>query len=327
MKTIKEIFCFVLAVTITVVLVTKGDEPYVPTLGELKEQLSLGFGRGIHLAGILVDENGTPLDDVTITVNRHGGLKFEKYHVNKHFDLNFAEDLSIYVSFEKEGYYSAGKVGGYIVDDEVPVGPDGIRRIAETNMVVVLRSIGGPVMRQSISSIDLKYSVNGLDFGLTIKDGGLSFEKTGFPDVFTAIPSNTVVLKPNLTPEGVISTTNWFNPSSQLYNLRAVDPAIEVTGAGNGFIRYEPQNLWPKKIGGVWREMRECPETGYTNRLIIGAHEGDIYAFFRWNGYYGKCRIITYDISRDDMTNFKAMILCIAQPDGTRNVRTPDNFY
>lgn len=299
-----------------------------PTVGDFRQDIQRGFGRGIHLAGVLVDENGTPLDDVNIGVTRREGRIREEYVVNRQFNLPYTNDLCVYVSFYKEGYYSEGKNGGYIVDEEVPVGPDGRRRIQQTNMVVVLRSIGGPVIKGAMAGEGLEFSVQGRDTGAVISGKSLrDFDKVFFEDVFTnALPTNAIILKPELTPDGFIATTNWFDPVNEVIQVRAINPGIEMTGMSNGFVRYTPQNYWPNYPGGVWREMRDCPENGYTNRLVVEAHETDVYAFFRLGGYYGKCRFGIRNVWTDDRTKLEVGIDGGIQPDGSRNVRTRNNW-
>ena len=72
--------------------------------------------------------------------------------------------------------------------------------------------------------------------------------------------------------------------------------------------------------------MRDCPENGYTNRLVLGAHEERVYAFFRLGGYYGKCRFDISTVKTDDRTELEVGIDGAIQPDGSRNVRTPNNW-
>jgi hypothetical protein len=198
-------------------------------------------------------------------------------------------------------------------------------------MVVVLRSIGGPVITGYMAGEILEFSAHGRDTGAVLKvvksgKNSSKFTKVFFDDVFTnALPTNTIILKPNLAPDGLIVSTNWFDPVNQVIKLRAIDPVIETTGISNGFVRYTPQNYWPNDPGGVWREMRDCPETGYTNRLVLGVQDEEVYTFFRLGGYHGKCRFIVDSIWSDRLT-CEAQMDGAIQPDGSRNVRTPNNW-
>lgn len=301
----------------------------MPTVGDFRRDLRSGFGRGIHLAGRVVDEGGVALDGVTVSVTRHEGRIRENNIANGQFELNYPEDLCIYVGFEKEGRYDAGEGGSFMVDEEIPVGPDGRRRIEQTNMVVVLRAIGGPVINGGFSQ-GLDFHADEQDRGLVLRrsSGGayrIDVECVGNALV-DARSENSVFVLPRLASDGLLSVTNLYNALLEQVEFRAVDPLIEVTGVSNGFVRYEPQNLWPRTDNGVWREMRECPQTGYTNRFALGSFErDDVYVFYRLGGYYGKGRFRVRDVAADRKTlevDFEGVV----QFDGTRNVRTGSNW-
>jgi hypothetical protein len=155
----------------------------------------------------------------------------------------------------------------------------------------------------------------------------VGFDTTGVADVFSStLPTNAIVLKPHLAPDGLIAVTNWFHAENDMTEMRALEPAIEMTGMSNGFVRYTPLNLWPTVDNGVWREMRDCPVTGYTNRLVIGSLEnGKIYTFFRIGGFYGKGMFIVREVT-DDRRECEVYFQSVIQSDGTRNVRTGSNW-
>ncbi len=311
-----------------VLAAASGVVPGIPTVGDFRRDIQTGFGRGIHLAGRIVDENGAPVDGVSIGVTRHEGRFHDKFTVNRQFDLHYTNDLCIYVGFNKEGYYEGG--GSYMVDEDVPVGPDGRRRIEQTNMVVVLRSIGGDVIVAKESRC-LTFRTHGVDVGLRLRKGENSratLDSATVANVFSdTLPTNSFFIKPRLVPDGLIAVTNWFVYSDSRRAIRrAVDPVVEMTGMSNGFVRYTPLNLWPTIDNGVWREMRDCPETGYTNRLVFGFFEKDeIYAFFRIGGFYGKGRFIVNPVPAD-RRELRILFDGAIQPDGTRNVRTGSNW-
>jgi len=307
-------------------------------LSLLQRAFSEIFGRGIHIAGCVVDENGNMLDDVTIGVTRREGAMEEEFKVNGTFDLNYSNDLCIYIGVYKDGYYQDGEV--YMVDEGIPRDSFGHRCIVDTNKVFVLRKVGGDYVRNPGGRRSLFVKVSGernCVFLLQSANGNRfepRLEENSFPSVYDddfdgATYTNALFLHPTLTLENNSLQTIGVTLRSDEIGHYLKNPTLEVIGTDCGFYKYEPRHLWRKTFGTlddeVFAEMDVAPEYGYTNKLQLSSTETD-YFYMRLGPYYGKAYLTKNYVRdcflRDAFSTYRMSLRYILQADGSRNVRT-----
>lgn len=299
----------------------------------------------IKLRGEIVDEGGTPINGVQITVQNipnsvHGDLPApEKLVADGRFNLSFRGSY-LTIEFAKDGYY---KVRIPLTDDPRPnqerfaalarqgvlsVGDkEGEIRVVLEKMgkTTKLRVFGGLLVRDDWDTTFIEFS----------KRPVLDLNKKEYVKVkgIKDVPVSCVVAMLDRDAEsGKILLRQWTDRGTT-YEVPAGLRLCLNTPTG-GLVLYKP-----KRPAAGLREMKEAPDTGYGPELIASEQainalarmsrggspnpEEYVYFFFKTgDGKYGKGTI--YSIGTDVIN--KRLFMGVSfhlQPDGSRNLEDP----
>ena len=273
---------------------------------------------GVSVKGDVVDEDGQPLKDVTLTVNRvnapgfkmgpgglvttgGGGLK-ETRVVNDTFDVSTAWWWGIGLEFSKKGFLPCrlGFDGGAMLPSELllhfsegvitpsPVVKEGLR------VELARRNIVSPTLFQ-IPSGQMTLKVDGSGNGLAIHDslGGDMAEKAyDRPEQIKDLPPDTLSVEILRTPD-----SKAFVMSELKTQRNIVIPAqvtVRMNATNGGIVFAEPHRH-------DYHFMREAPADGYQQEIVLTAEQildnelssnehnnGAFFYFKTSDGKYGK---------------------------------------
>jgi len=296
------------------------------------------------LSGDVVDEEGKPMNGVTLSVTRRwmgtltqtlkgtgGSSHTRNRNIDGTFDVSVFGAESVSLSFEKEGYYSES----FSIDDKRDsarrpndyMQPDGRAR-------VVLQKKGEQT-RLIDRSVTLKFNLDGSGTVVDLTEiageliGSRFSPKTvDVEDVRAAtMPGIVMYMTVDIDENGRFATKGYPESTptrmGEGRNLGGDEPArlrLRVSGGeNNGFIKQAelPRGGW------VGRVMRFAPETGYENEVLF-APEDVVWFYWRIGDKYGRGCLGWPTRVRDDTKTIEVGLKLYIQPDGSRNLETGD---
>lgn len=300
------------------------------------------FSGRIHLAGVVVDEAGNPLESVTMRVDVSrldlGAESFfasedTKKTIRGRFDERCSGCSSLTLTFTKAGYFEE-EVSYSVRSEELSREP-GTDKVNKTDIRVILMSegrraplrktggglSGGPVDRMEI----LKVEPSVARFGpsqVVLRSGQLYS--------LTARGSDTTDQSPLKVPYVYLASPQGlgapFKAASRPYpsgSGRSIPSApvsvlLCASQEGDGFVVYEP-----KRPHLAYREMREAPATGYERCIaapIWPAERTVVFFYCRVGSFYGKGQVRQASFSGVKPGVVEAPVWLLMNPQGTRNV-------
>ncbi len=312
-------------------------------LMELRMRANLGT---FLLDGIVVDENGIPIDGVDLTVVKSidtgiesSTSKTQKHEINGVFSVQARGYTAVALIFSKAGHYQAHLRFPQLTLAEMEAlaaefdnGRIRPKNYEHRNLRVEMHSVG-----ELARTLSLGYQPR---FRI-MSDGQFlelrSFKTIPQPGTMNVyfLPEQRVQLRVEEIPESAIYIKPALDRSGRIVPLDE-DPRYsrfpsEITLILNadegGFLLHEGGS--PEK--GFWF-MEEAPEDGYQRELKIngqflydrlnirGGFSG-VYFYFKVGDMYGKARLNSIGII-DSGNTLRSNIQMFFQPDGTRFLRT-----
>jgi len=311
----------------------------------MKRILDSSLGR-FTLEGVVVDEEGTPLDDVSLRISKENLIGFDKWKtdqeeriINGKFSVSAHGYFGIRLTFNKEGYFEESVYFSTSPPDDFRNPEEPV--VDQNNIRVVLKKMGDITC---LTARDFKLTYQRQDCGASGYVTDFNREKwqaysegrgARNPMLVTnllvpeTIPPMCVYVIPKVDEDGRILNENkgepdWFRPCLMPQELRLITSDPE-----GGFIVYE-QDVAEK---AYW-SMKLAPENGYKQEIVLDADwlfrrspyvtsrsDDGIYFYFKINGRYGKARLGTPRFPEGDYalevgTEFRMQI------DGSRNLDT-----
>ena len=277
---------------------------------------SLFFG-DISLQGIVVDEATNLLNDVNLSIkfspDRLGSITT---NVNGTFIISCTNCSRISLGFRKEGFFTAG--GRFIINRNVPVAGSGKRVISNTNMVIVLVSREGAVRLES-SRKDIVFSTTANQVGVTFTNSKMVIQS--FPSITNLPDVEDLIYIDVATDNGFIATSNYLFRGNLVRWPQSL--ILRMATETNGFVEFVPPN-GIKSITGTLRFMRDAPESGYTNALVIDPVAPETFFFIRTKGIFGKGFLGRIPRARTNDTRVLIDLGVDIRLDGGRNLRNLD---
>jgi hypothetical protein len=103
---------------------------------------------------------------------------------------------------------------------------------------------------------------------------------------------------------------------------------LGVTGLGNGLLLFDPGGERKSSSDIEMRAMKEAPETGYTQEILLDQAEHE-YAYFylKIGDWYGKGYVALSVRSFPPTALSRGFVRLWVQPDGSRNVRSLGSLH
>lgn len=307
-----------------------------------------GYAR-YTLEGEVVDQQGNSLNNIALKISKRKSLGPERslyddedLIINGTFSVKASGYTSIYLYFDKEGYYSEN-MSFLCKDVSDPFSPDynPDRKVDRRDIRIVMEKEGNITQ---LSEEDFKLTFrhqDGVSSGRVV-----DFARKLWPrDYYYQGPRNPILvtnlLDPKLLPErglyvlptvnenGHIASidkarTNWFRPLILPQELRLV-----LNDPEGGLIVYDQ-----KEGERAYWSMKLAPEEGYKKEVVLDADwlfrrspmmttrpDDGIYFYFKVDSRYGKGRIDMPSFTEGEYA-LEVNIELQLQMDGTRNLDT-----
>lgn len=340
------------------------EEWYKETQRVWEERMHVMAGRYI-LQGEVVDEQGVRLNGVEVRIDKpakHGEVgvfdslgelfkengnreaQEEVWTINGTFNLDIKGYINLRLWFSKNGYYSEKLDFGFKEEDITPETDRAIREGKKVEPLVLKKEDIRVVLEKqgALTSLirytgPLEYTTGGkgiiIDFDIIPGnyDGISEVRRVENIEDPKQLPENCVYMVADKDLDGkIVTVRKTWTSEYPILNYKedreyVVPQRIKLimTAPESGFIEYKPgQN---KKMP---RQMKEAPETGYQNELVIesgrferGSREADIHFYFKSRDKYGKGEIGTFGLY-DDNSKVRIGVSFNLQPDGSRNLET-----
>ncbi|MFW2403414.1 MAG: hypothetical protein ACN4GT_01525 [Gammaproteobacteria bacterium] len=298
---------------------------------------SPSYNAAITLAGQVEDEDGNPLEGVSLSINKSRVSLMEESFLasddsntvlaDGRFRVSCRKCSGVRLHFDKAGYYSETK--DFHVEKVAQPGsrmnPEVAEDLVRTDLRIVLRSAKNKVKLVRYRGF-LRSAATGpvtvLPLRLDLGTRGVEPERlTRPPDGDAQYLPGHVTLVAALTDAGELAEHPYpERPGAQLRVPAA--PVIDFSAAGGGVIL--DQHGGPNKQV-VYRTMRTAPADGYQDTISIATADrsGDFYFYCRIGDLYGKgvIGLPTFD-HVDGQEVVQAYIEIRLNPDGSRNVET-----
>lgn len=283
--------------------------------------------------GVVTDKKGNKLSDVQVRIGKTISPlpfvfndEFEEKKINSDFRFDIKGGMHIHLTFEKNGYYSEefyfSQIPPYATPETVQFRKERGKIIVD-NLEVKLEEFGR-IVKLINCEYRLKYksSGEGLIIGLEKNDKYpfMLYKKENL-DNSMQFPEHCIYFTAKKDSSGRIAIieTNQANNWPSLKEVR-----VKMKSPLDGFVIYQP-----KDEKNPDREMKEAPEEGYQQEMIIsgesklGTFHEPLRFYFRMNGKYGKGKInFNYYKGKDnfpkEVTGFISLSL---QPDGSRYLK------
>jgi hypothetical protein len=302
--------------------------------GPMHQQLEYAlesFTGSIDVHGRVVDENGIPLNGVTVKyffrdlgeILSEERIEYRYLTVDGdgRFRIRQKDVSSVRLTFFKEGYYANSWSFGF--DPEKP--SQSPREVEKFDIEIVLEKqpISAPLKKFEgilrtdsigpVSVVEVKRMGSG-ETWLRKKD---TRKELPWPYVFLAAGEADGLELP-------ISEFTFRGKRRRL-GLREGSIQLENCGEGDGFIMRSGVQAPPSRDEIGLRQLLEAPESGYSSRLEVAATDDNpetIYFYCKANGQYGKGMVSGRPIiaEEDGREVARAAILIYLNPTGSRDV-------
>jgi len=321
----------------------KAPEVPAKTVQEMKDFLRSKLVADIDFSGTVQDTEGKPLDDVRmlVVVGDRKGKRYENHTVSRTFTLKYPDTVLCDVYFSKAGYYEEERrfntSSGLGVTG---VSKDGDALIAPEGFVVALEPIGPATPMLSFKP-DCEFRITGewrVNQLVVEKDGKRELQKSPVwhkldmtgkgvdalppycPYVRADVQDGRIALAEKPLHRTTIHGTETWRPEQTPAGVY-----LGISGPGNGLVLFDPgpeRKLQPRI---EMRAMKEAPETGYTQEILLDQTQ-DLYGYFylKIGDWYGKGYIVlNVKCGASDPTRLGSVLTTLwIQPDGSRNVRS-----
>jgi hypothetical protein len=297
---------------------------------KVRQALREIFIKDIDIKGIVMDEQGRLLTAVKVNktiFNKNGKIPTTEV-INESFHVKEEDCMGIDLYFLKDGYYPQQVKLGTLTPTGVAA--TGKKIIHYPDYKVVMKEVGPATYLGKFSEY-LQFNCSGEAKGLMVKPLGprdyiMPSEAIKFNlNNNLAIPG-IIFLRATCT-DGQIDNLKeiiklvYYGGSSAIGNGGAPkDVYLGVTGAGNGVQAYpESDMMISEKL--VLRRMREAPETGYEQEILLNVREAYRYFYCKIGQFYGKGYISYIDQIKNNGMEIEKNIYLWIQPDKSRNLR------
>lgn len=249
-----------------------------------EQMMRQSFSGKVRLAGIIVDGQGKPLDDVVmeIVTLEYDSLQStdlkessREQPVNGSFEYACDACAGVRLEFNKDGYYRERVEYVTYADDN----PN--REIIKTDEKVVLEKRGVRVALEHYRGMLIvsqdRNEVLPLSFGQTSRAEPISrLTETATLRKFDG-DILYLELKVKKTANGEIATQEVRRPGTSSSFRKPVEPILDFGPADGGVILFQPQSRYVRKID---LEMKRAPVDGYQPTLALDLETDDTQYFF-----------------------------------------------
>jgi len=311
------------------------------------------------VSGMVVDEEGRPLKDVTILYGfrtRTGWEQFKKDGGQKQVDGEFSitggkwETLNITV--RKEGYYDeslsfSGPPAEQMLDSILKGDKPNTRKVKVDDLVVTLvkqgemtylREYGREVAVHEFvegfgNGKHTIYRADGSGVAINLSDDG-SRRDWKPEDTWTDVPNlNDLRPAPPLLVYVQADVEDGMIPNNSIQDIHAYGESggprrlpkhllLRITDPEGGFIHFPVEDRKAFIYDRFNRGMRQAPETGYEPTLAIYPdRQIPVYFFIKAGNRYGKGVLHNVRVAEDG-SRVDCEVKLYIQPDGSRNLET-----
>lgn len=295
------------------------------------------------LEGVVVDEQGKPVDDVLLSISEGHPRKVgfdtdyttRSRKINGAFAVEVADADSVELRFGREGFF--GEAIGFGFSDGLPAEWKQRIAIGETLVPEVVKRAGLrivmekhgklAVLTEVVDRITCPASGPGMVWDVTVTNYSPTREVADLRDV-ASLPENCIYLDVPLASADKLALDQVKLGKAE----HACPKSLRIVlKGGGGFV---PVATTEKTKAMQYRRMTEAPDKGYQNELVLNdeaikqyfqsldkdAHHGAFF-YFKVGKLYGKG-----ELSIGFPANAKATVGLVLrfQTDGSRNLATED---
>lgn len=299
--------------------------PFPPSMLRWAGKLFTGT---THLAGVVVDEEGNPLEDVRVAITEgRSDISKESFSthwereriVNGHFSERCWGCLSLTLTFVKSGYFEE-RIWSDTNSADLQV------VLMKEGLVAPLVRIGGgisggPSEQLKILCVEPR---TGRHAPSTVVLRGTELFVVGSrrKDETEKTPVSAPYLY--LTSPGGLGAPFEAGPRQHPTGERVeglpVSVSLCASQDGDGFAEYEPRRA---ESHLAYREMREAPADGYRRCMpapVWPTARPTVFFYCKFGSFYGKGEISQAHFSGFKPGVVEAPVWLLVNPDGTRNV-------
>jgi hypothetical protein len=279
------------------------------------------------ITGSVVDEQGNPLEDVSLDITVHklritpksdefaSSVQYREM-AHKTFKIS-KRGTGLTVMFRKDGYYPQV----HHFDTSAYGAPDGDHRFEQLTVVMEKQGLLTG-LRKLTGTMGYRLPGRGEVVDFDLKNNP-PFRWIDNVHALAHLPPNCLYLVADQDSQGHIAA---FEPVPGKAIRCAKRVRLMVNAADGGFAEVTLDGETPP-----FHLMRQAPETGYVDELVLGEaragaghRSGTVSFYFRSNGRYGKATITAMPVLRSD-DSVHAVIHYVLQPNGTRHLESEDH--
>ncbi len=279
----------------------------------------------IRLGGVVIDDEGRPLSEVTLGIEKCRYLPFDddgctetEKVVNGVFHYQCRRCSWVRIYFSKNGYHH--EEIDFAFDPEVHD-----RAVEVTGLRIQLDKVRNPVsLRELSGSLTVGAGPAGVlpvgpwttSSGPPVEELKAMAKSEGKPEIFAYVS-----LVAELDSDGNAVAIPYKPPGAATTFLKARSVFLDFSGADGGAIPYEGTETTPWRI---FDKMREAPSSGYLRRLPLDpTWETGLYFYCKLGDRYGKGRVSRPHVSRGPRgMEVEVYVKILLNTDGGRSVET-----